>query len=78
MAESSSGSSGGTTGIVAIVAIVLLVMMGFFVFRGGLFRSGGGQFAGVQGQRRDQDASAVRALGPRGRTALALRTVRIS
>jgi hypothetical protein len=39
MAESSSS---GSTGIVAIVAIVLLVLMGFFVFRGGLFRSGGG------------------------------------
>ena len=42
MADSGSSSSSGTTGIVAIVAIVLLVMMGFFVFRGGLFRSGGG------------------------------------
>jgi hypothetical protein len=40
MAESSSSS--GSTGIVAIVAIVLLVLVGFFVLRGGLFRSGGG------------------------------------
>jgi hypothetical protein len=49
MAESSGGSSSGTTGIVAIVAIVLLVMMGFFVFRGGLFRSGGGSSPGFKG-----------------------------
>jgi hypothetical protein len=41
MAETSSSGS-GATGIVAIVAIVLLVVMGFFVMRGGLFRSGGG------------------------------------
>jgi hypothetical protein len=47
MAESSSSS--GTTGIVAIVAIVLLVMMGFFVFKGGLFRSGGGSSPGFKG-----------------------------
>lgn len=49
MAESSSGSSSGTTGIVAIVAIVMLVMMGFFVFRGGLFRSGAGGSPGFKG-----------------------------
>jgi hypothetical protein len=49
MAESSSSSGSGTTGIVAIVAIVLLVMMGFFVFKGGLFRSGGGSSPGFKG-----------------------------
>jgi hypothetical protein len=50
MAETSSGSSSGSTGIVAIVAIVLLVMMGFFVFRGGLFRSRGGDSSpGIKG-----------------------------
>lgn len=40
MAESSS--SGSSTSIVAIVAIVLLVAMGFFIFRGGFGRRGGG------------------------------------
>ena len=49
MAESSRGSSSGTTGIVAIVSIVMLVMIGFFVFRGGLFRSGGGSSPGFKG-----------------------------
>jgi hypothetical protein len=50
MAEANSSSSGGSsTGIVAIVAIVLLVMMGFFVFRGGLFRGGGDSSPGIKG-----------------------------
>ena len=43
----SSGSS--STSIVAIVAIVLLVLVGFFIFRGGLGRSGGSSSPGIKG-----------------------------